>query len=106
MNATTPPIQVDVPTEVRNDRDTQNVAIRWASGADSLLPYQTLRGYCPCAVCQGHGAGPRKFVTPPAALALAGIRAVGNYALQLQWSDGHSTGLYTYEYLRELAGRA
>ncbi|TMA13633.1 MAG: DUF971 domain-containing protein [Deltaproteobacteria bacterium] len=58
------------------------------------------RGYCPCAACQGHGGG-IKFVSVSNAQ-LAEISAVGNYAIEFCWQDGHNTGIYTFEYLRSL----
>jgi DUF971 family protein len=62
-------------------------------------------------MCQGHGAE-RRFIDAPGAV-LAAIRGVGNYAVEFHWQDGHSTGIYSFEYLRSLcpcaactAGRA
>ena len=92
----------DTPTEVRAEREQRSVRVQWKSGHESVFLFDYLRGYCPCAVCQGHNAGPKKYVPPPANLGLSSIKPVGSYALQFQWSDGHSTGLYTFEYLREL----
>lgn len=91
----------DIPTEVRADREKRCVIIEWKSGHHSVFLFDYLRGYCPCAVCQGHNSGPKKYIAPPANLGLAGIKPVGAYAIQFTWSDGHSTGLYTFEYLRE-----
>jgi len=90
------------PTEVKNDRAAHAVQMSWDDGSSQTLGYELLRGYCPCAHCQGHGAGPKKFIAPPQNLALEGIKSVGHYALQFSWSDGHSTGIYTFAYLREL----
>lgn len=88
----------------------QEVAIRWSDGAESFFPAERLRAASPSAETQGErdifgrqygGHGPRTFdgVT---------VRAwdrVGNYALRFVFSDGHQTGLYTYDYLRALADR-
>nr|NIO07374.1 DUF971 domain-containing protein [Deltaproteobacteria bacterium] len=54
-----------------------------------------------CALCQGHEATTKKFINVPNAK-LNGIRAVGNYAVEFRWQDGHSTGIYTFDYLRSL----
>jgi DUF971 family protein len=59
-----------------------------------------LRGYCPCALCQGHGAQHRFIDSPNATL--SEIRGVGNYAVEMLWHDGHSTGIYTFDYLLSL----
>ncbi len=77
--------------------------IRWSDGHTSEYPWPYLRGWCPCAVCQGHGGGHR-YVEPPDHCELTGISLVGNYALNLLWADRHATGIYSYRYLRELCG--
>jgi DUF971 family protein len=60
-----------------------------------------VRGYCPCANCQGHG-GPVEF-QPGRDSDLQDIREVGNYALCFVWADGHDSGIYSFEYLRSLS---
>lgn len=90
-------------TEVRAPRGARTMEIDWADGHVGRYPHATLRGYCPCAHCQGH-QGP--IVFHPAdegpALELATIEEVGNYALQLGWADGHATGIYSFRFLRDL----
>ena len=88
------------PTEINHIKGRGLVRITWDDGHIGEYPEGYLRGYCPCAVCQGHGAQ-RRFIEVPDAK-LVGISAVGNYAIELYWQDGHSTGIYTYEYLRSL----
>ncbi|MBI4519073.1 MAG: DUF971 domain-containing protein [Deltaproteobacteria bacterium] len=88
------------PTEVRHQREPGLVRITWSDGHSSDYPYAYLRGWCPCAVCQGHG-GERRFLNI-ADPKLAAIAAVGNYALRFTWEGGHDTGIYAYRYLREL----
>ncbi|MGN6719209.1 MAG: gamma-butyrobetaine hydroxylase-like domain-containing protein [Candidatus Binatia bacterium] len=89
-----------IPTEINHIKGRGLVRITWDDGHIGEYPESYLRGYCPCAVCQGHGAE-RRFIEVPDAK-LVGISAVGNYAIELYWQDGHSTGIYTYEYLRSL----
>ena len=89
-----------VPTEVRAPRGADAVEIDWADGHRSRYPNALLRGYCPCAGCQGH-SGTIAWVDP-GNTELAEIAEVGNYGLGLSWGDGHATGIYTYRYLREL----
>lgn len=74
--------------------------ITWADGSVGKLPHSVLRGYCPCAGCQGHSGA----VTYKAGgnLELRDIEPVGNYALKLVWADGHDTGLYSFKYLKTL----
>jgi DUF971 family protein len=89
-----------VPVEIHHMRQEGLVRITWDDGHVGEYPREYLRGYCPCALCQGHG-GAVKFIAAPDAR-LAEITAVGNYAIQFGWEDGHNTGIYTYDYLRSL----
>ncbi len=88
------------PTMVKAPHGSRVMNIEWADGHKSVLPHETLRGYCPCAVCQGHG-GEIKFV-PGGDEDIRDIQQVGNYALQFTWGDRHDTGIYTFRYLRSL----
>lgn len=74
--------------------------LTWADGVTSQLPHAILRGYCPCASCQGHGS--TLAFKAGGALELREIEQVGNYALGLGWADGHNTGIYSFRYLRTL----
>jgi DUF971 family protein len=88
------------PVEVNHVRDKKVVRITWDDGHIGEYSQEYLRGYCPCASCQGHSGG-IKFIAVPDA-ALGEINAVGNYAILFRWRDGHDTGIYTFEYLRSL----
>jgi DUF971 family protein len=89
------------PVEVRLDRDNGRVVIRWDDGARLEYLLDALRNACPCAACRGHSPGE---VEPPRkqGMVLRGIHEVGTYALRFDWSDGHSTGIYTWPYLLEV----
>ena len=78
--------------------------ITWDDGHIGEYNEPYLRGYCPCAMCQGHGSQ-RQFYFR-ARGEVQEIRGVGNYAIEFRWHDGHSTGIYTYEYLRIALSRA
>jgi DUF971 family protein len=93
-------VEAHYPTEINHSKANTLVRITWDDGHVGEYPETYLRGYCPCALCQGHGAA-RRFVSLPDAKLVA-IQAVGNYAIEFRWQDGHSTGIYTYEYLRSL----
>lgn len=88
------------PTEINHVKSSAIVRITWDDGHVGEYDEAYLRGHCPCAMCQGHG-GPRRFIDSPDAT-LMEIRGVGNYAIELFWQDGHSTGIYTFDYLRTL----
>jgi DUF971 family protein len=74
--------------------------ILWNDDQIDDYPFTYLRGWCPCAACQGHG-GERHFIAVENPQ-LENISMVGHYALNPRWSDGHETGIYTFEYLRSL----
>jgi DUF971 family protein len=88
------------PTEINHVKAQQTIRITWEDGHLGEYTEEYLRGYCPCALCQGHGVE-RRFIVVPGAK-LIDIREVGNYAVELRWKDGHSTGIYTFDYLRSL----
>lgn len=89
------------PVEIAGDKEHGTVRIRWSDGISTEYDMVGLRGWCPCAGCQGH-EGKRNFVPVTEAL-LVGVEGVGRYAVRLIWADGHETGMYPYDYLRELA---
>lgn len=83
----------------------QELLFLWSDGKRQLLEYPALRLHCPCAGCVDEMTG-RRLITPERIR--PGIHAtdwkpVGNYALQFRWSDGHQTGIYSFDYLRSLA---
>jgi len=84
------------------------LAIKWENGEESFFPLDQLRRRCPCAVCQGETDILGKTHKPPptpesaASFQLVRINPVGGYAIQLFWRDGHSTGIYSFEYLRRI----
>jgi DUF971 family protein len=87
---------------VKSPRGATTTEIEWGDGHRGIYPHEILRGYCPCAGCQGH-SGTISFVAPSGIqVELEDIEPVGNYALTLKWFDGHATGIYSYRYLRAL----
>lgn len=87
------------------------LAIAWNDGGETFLGLETLRRNCPCAMCGGEpdvlGRIERPQVSYTAqSFVLRGWQLVGGYALQPAWEDGHSTGLYTFPYLRRIAEAA
>jgi ATP-binding protein involved in chromosome partitioning len=81
--------------------------IRWSDGIESLYPVREIRLACRCANCIEEGTG-QPLLDPasiPADVRPIRVQGVGRYALQIAWSDGHDTGIYTFEHLRELHER-
>lgn len=99
------------PTNITVSRSRGLLQIDWEDGHYSEYPLAGLRSACPCAECRGGhenmgGPGSPEMLEIPLmdsqATSLADLQAVGNYAIQLFWRDGHSFGIYTWGYLREL----
>lgn len=89
------------PVGVKAPHGARELEITWADGDKSLYPHEVLRGFCPCAGCQGH-SGSISFIAG-GNLELVELSQVGNYALGLKWADGHDSGIYSFKYLRALA---
>lgn len=91
--------------KVLKDDEQKLLIVNWKDGTRSDIEWKKLRDNCPCADCADlHGpADPLRLKLAPN-YNLEGVNYVGNYAVQLHWSDGHNAGLYTWNYLRELAG--
>jgi len=88
------------PVRVKAPHGARLFEIDWADGHHTPIPHEILRGYCPCAACQGHGGTIQRV--PGGDLDLREIDQVGNYALQFTWGDRHSSGIYSFRYLRSL----
>ena len=90
---------------VRTDDDQKLLVVKWKDGSTSEIEWRKLRDSCPCAECtEIHGpADPLRLKLAPN-YNLDGVEYIGNYAVQPRWGDGHSSGLYSWNYLRELAG--
>ena len=85
-----------------------NLYLKWSDGNEGTISLKLLRDECPCASCKGETIllqeyKPVKELNErPGMYELKNIQQVGNYAIQLFWGDGHSTGIYTWEKLRSL----
>jgi len=97
------------PTALRKQGD-EGLAIDWNDGHQSVYQWKHLRDHCPCASCREEGLKPPNplrilspaELAPKAPLAPKAVEPVGYYAYRIVWNDGHDTGLYTLENLREL----
>lgn len=86
------------------------LAIKWDDGTESFIALERLRRACPCAGCKGEvdvlgqlHKGPELALSPQS-FQLVRIDTTGTYALTPHWADGHSSGIYSFEYLRRVAG--
>jgi DUF971 family protein len=102
-----------VPTRIARVADPATsgaIEITWSDGRQAVYTPRLLRDACPCATCREGRAQPAARpllpVLSPAEtrpLAITAMQPVGQYAYSIEFSDGHSSGIYTLEYLRELA---
>ena len=98
-----PSVSEPYPVEVRRLADDFVLRLTWSDDHVSEIPYERLRGYCPCAACQGHHVTTVTFHAPAdPRVRPETIEPVGNYALSFRWSDGHATGIYRFDFLRAL----
>jgi DUF971 family protein len=93
------------PTELRLDKDKRVLTVSYDDGRSYALPAELLRVLSPSAEVQGHSPEQRVTVPGKRNVGIARIEPVGNYAVRIVFSDGHDTGLYVWEYLRELGER-
>ena len=99
------------PKRIVASRSKGILSIEWSDGVSCDYPISGLRAACPCAECRGghdkmgKPGSPEMLEIPiinKASTELVRIEQVGNYAIQLHWKDGHSFGIYSWLYLREL----
>jgi DUF971 family protein len=91
-----------IPTHIKRDPEGRRLLVTWSDGHESDYSYRYLRGYCPCAACQGHDGMEVVYKPPVSPVDLDGIELVGNYAVTLRFSDRHATGIYRFAFLREI----
>jgi len=84
--------------------EARELRIVWNDGSQSAYPYDFLRNHCPCALCVDEWTGKRRslILLLPSNFRAMKIDSVGNYAIQISWSDGHNSGIYSFRYLKEL----
>ncbi len=92
------------PKSIKAYREQRVLEVGWNDGSVQRIAFKTLRSECPCAGCVDELTGVRilDIDAIPADIAPAQIELCGNYALRVEWSDGHSTGLYTWQRLAEI----
>ncbi|MDB5507792.1 MAG: hypothetical protein JWL93_261 [Hyphomicrobiales bacterium] len=94
------------PTELRLSKDRRALTIAFDDGARFDLPAEMLRVTSPSAEVQGHSAAERKTVGGKRNVAILSVDAVGNYAVRLGFDDMHSSGIYSWTFLRDLGENA
>ena len=100
-----------IPTNIAAKRQSAVLEIKWSDGQTCAYPYDLLRNSCPCAQCRG---GHENMTSEPQedmfliplmdakATRIKNLETVGNYALNIEWEDGHKYGIYNWGYLKSL----
>jgi len=91
-----------VPTGITLHQKSRVLEIAFSDGRSYRLPYEFLRVYSPSAEVRGHGPGQEVLQVGKRAVEIRSLEPVGSYAVQPQFSDGHSTGIFSWDYLYEL----
>ena len=95
-------------TSVEVSNEEQVLEITWEDGHISKFPLFGLRKNCPCVSCRGGHASMNVFepeaflIKNPPLMNITNIKQVGNHAIQITWIDGHNSGMYRWETLRDL----
>ena len=90
------------PVDIAHVTADNQLVVTWDDGQVSRLPVPYLRAWCPCAGCQGHGVTVR-YRDHGSDVRVQGLYEMGAYALGIRFSDGHDTGIYTWQWLRAIA---
>lgn len=90
------------PTEIKLHQKSRELEIAFDNGNVYRLPSEYLRVYSPSAEVRGHGPGQEVLQTGKKNVEINNIEAVGSYAIALTFSDGHDSGIYSWDYLHEL----
>jgi len=87
------------PTSITVHAQSRVLEVAFSDGANFRLPFELMRVYSPSAEVQGHGPGQETLQTGKREVTLTGLEPVGNYAVQPGFSDGHDSGIFSWDYL-------
>ena len=91
-----------LPTEIKLHQASHVLEVAFNDGSVFHLPYEFLRVYSPSAEVRGHGHGQETLQVGKQGVSIASIEPVGSYAVQPTFSDGHDSGIYSWDYLYEI----
>ena len=92
-----------VPTKIKLHKEDGSLSLEYSNGNHFTLTGEYLRIHSPSAEVRGHGKGQEVLQHGKKDIKITGLEPSGNYALQLTFSDGHDTGIYSWDYLYDLA---
>jgi DUF971 family protein len=93
------------PTEIKLHQTSRLMELTFSDGSQFRLPYEFLRVYSPSAEVRGHGPGQETLQVGKREVTIAEVEPIGHYAIRPKFSDGHDTGIYSWEYLYDLGAR-
>lgn len=93
------------PTEIKLHQASRVLEIAFADGSTFRLPYEFLRVYSPSAEVRGHGPGQEVLQVGKRDTGIKEVESVGHYAIRPAFSDGHDSGIYSWDYLYDLGLR-
>jgi DUF971 family protein len=91
--------QTPQPTEITVHQQSRVLEVGFADGRRFRIPFELMRVYSPSAEVKGHGPGQEVLQTGKRQIDVVALEAVGNYAVQPTFSDGHNTGIFSWDYL-------
>lgn len=97
--------QTPQPTSITVHQQSRVLEIGFADGQQFRIPFELLRVYSPSAEVQGHGPGQEVLQTGKREVDIVSLAPVGNYAVQPTFSDGHDTGIFSWDYLYHLGSQ-
>ncbi len=97
--------QSPIPTAITLHQQSKVLEVAFSDGAAFRIPFELMRVYSPSAEVQGHGPGQEVLQTGKRHVGVLSVEPVGHYAVKPVFSDGHDTGLFTWEYLYFLGSR-
>ncbi len=96
------PMSTPKPTEIELHKKSRTLQVTFETGESFTMPAEYLRVYSPSAEVQGHGPGQQVLLAGKAGVNILEIEPVGNYAVLLKFTDGHASGIYSWETLYDL----
>ena len=94
-----------IPTEIKLHQASRAMELSFADGTSFRMSYEFLRVYSPSAEVRGHGPGQETLQVGKREVTIAEVEPIGHYAIRPIFSDGHNTGIYSWEYLHDLGTR-
>jgi DUF971 family protein len=94
-----------IPTEIKLHQASRAMELSFADGTSFRMSYEFLRVHSPSAEVRGHGPGQETLQVGKGQVTIAEVEPIGHYAIRPKFSDGHDTGIYSWEYLHDLGTR-